>query len=495
MGKIYSTTQLHTLEQKALASGLSASDLVEQTAQAYARALPSLYRPSVRLNIFCGPSSCGASGLALARFLHERKRYVRVYLFYGSSDLTELCAEQYERLPSDLPIELITKEFTPPKFEAGEIIVDALFGYDLTQPLSKGFAHLVTYLNGLGQDILSLDQPSGLFADDNAFNSSEAIIRARHTLCPETPRLSCLLKECAPYVGQWHLAPLGLPSEVHQQVGADFFTVDELQIAQVLLKRKPFESVKHYGHALILGGGTALAGRSLIACRASLLMGVGELSLSTQAQSAELFHQALPELRLLLEGQKPNLKDYQAIALGVAVEQGDLTADALQSYLFGVHCPVVLSGEALLIVLQDQALRALLGGQTVLVINESYRKSILGHHERDLDYIEAARQLSQSLGLTVILRGLYTLICRPTGKDFFALGGNQGLMRAGMDELFMGLLVGLLARGYDSLTACILASYLQGRGADNYVARLSAETLTPSALLGELPGILRDLYE
>ena len=107
----------------------------------------------------------------------------------------------------------MTQQFEAPQFDQRPVIVDALFGTGLNKPLSGGFAALVQFINACTPDIIAIDVPSGLMCEDNTLNSHSAIVKARHTVTFQLPKLAMLLADNQEYVGQLHIVNIGLTAD------------------------------------------------------------------------------------------------------------------------------------------------------------------------------------------------------------------------------------------------------------------------------------------
>ena len=167
--------------------------------------------------VFAGPAGNGGDGLAVARQLVVRGyANVQVFLFNTGHTLSEDCKANAERLQSECPnatFTEVTQQFEAPQFDQRPVIVDALFGTGLNKPLSGGFAALVQFINACTPDIVAIDVPSGLMCEDNTLNSHSAIVKARHTVTFQLPKLAMLLADNQEYVGQLHIVNIGLTAD------------------------------------------------------------------------------------------------------------------------------------------------------------------------------------------------------------------------------------------------------------------------------------------
>ncbi len=209
MQKIYSGKQLDILyAQAAQVDKLSARDYIERAAVAFERELFRHYSLGGRsIYIFAGAGRCGAYALSIAQLLARKGYAVYAYLFYRGGKLTSECEAVREQLSTDsLRLEDIFTDFAPPRISKGDLIIDGLFGADLQTPLSEGYLSLVDFLNATEAPIVSIEIPSGLFAEDNSGNTLEHVIQAERTIAFDSPKLAFFFRENDPYVGAWSLA-------------------------------------------------------------------------------------------------------------------------------------------------------------------------------------------------------------------------------------------------------------------------------------------------
>ena len=105
--------------------------------------------------------------------------------------------------------------------------------------------------------------------------------------------------------------------------------------------------------------------------------------------------------------------------------------------------------------------------------------------------IEEAMKMAKELRLVIILKGHFTLIAAPDGKGYFNPTGNPGMATAGSGDVLTGMLTGLLAQGYHSLEAALLAVYLHGLAGDLAAADLSMEAM----LAGNISDYIGKAYQ
>lgn len=503
MNKIYSPLQLQELYRAACQRGsMTHTDLVERIAQRFVYAFSRLYSSGQRaVHVFAGAGDNGAYALAIARLLRERNYRPEVYLFYRQGRLSEACEAQRQRLLGvEIPLTEISTEFRLPIFSSGEIIIDGLFGGEVVQPLSPAYRAVIDRINQSGLPVVSIEIPSGLYAEDNSTNPLESIVQATHTIGFEAPYLALLMVDSAPYVGQWQILPIGIDEELHRAIETRYYLQSEQVLTRSLLKRSVFGSKSEYGTALLIGGAPSSAGHLLLALRAALRSGCGELQVHTLEPLLLGLQMAQPEVLGSVAGREHfetlpsgQLARYRCIAIGTAMRQGAMTEDLLRQLMLHFARPMIFDDWAVALLISNRSLLDSVPQGSVLLCSSADQRRLFGEHRTAIERLDLARQLAARLDVTIVLKGAYTAICRASENVYFNNTGNPALARSGSGDVLTGLLLGLMGRGYNALVATLLACYLHGLSADLCAARQSVESIVPSDLINHLGEAMHQL--
>ncbi len=104
------------------------------------------------------------------------------------------------------------------------------------------------------------------------------------------------------------------------------------------------------------------------------------------------------------------------------------------------------------------------------------------------------RQLSQSLGVVIVLKGAHTTITLPDGQAIFNPTGNPGMATAGSGDVLTGIILGLLAQGFPAANAAIAGVYLHGLAGDLAARKMTEPALIASDIIRFLPKAFRKIY-
>lgn len=502
MNKIYSALHLMRLNQLIRETlEMDANEFIEYTAQSFVNAFCQYYRAPKTLHIFAGYTDNGAIALAASRLLANRHFNIKVYLFLLPGPITDECRTQHIRSEQDgVNIVTITNQFSFPQISPNDLIIDGLFGSEATSSLEGGFIKLAQSINTQSCEIVSIDIPSGLLADDNNADNRAKAIQATRTITFDFPRIAMLMSENASNIGQWVIAQRGFDESIQQKMPSTYFYQSEQSLSKNLLSREVFTNKEDYGKALIIGGAIGRYGQLSLTAKASFLVGAGEVHIACPKNGHTTLSLASPESVLVYNDDNAQnipsqLRTYKAIAIGTALSADSISEEQLRNIFSSYRHPIVLDSIAIDIISEHRSLLDIIPEGSILLLNSRQKKELLDLQFSDLEYIEAAKQLTSRRNLTIVLKGAYTAICRGSGNVYFNLKGNPGMASHGVGDVLTGLILGMLTRGYDTLTAVIISCYLHGSAGDYVAARTSEESLTASLLIEEIPEMLHLLLK
>jgi len=472
---------------------IASIDLMERAALAFSNwfqtHFPDVDRP---VHIFCGPGNNGGDGLAVARILHGRFFSVTVYLCFTDGNTSPDFRANLERLPrlQELQImELQSRDPLPP-IPQNAVVIDALFGSGLNRAPEGDFERLILHLNANAKDLVSVDMPSGLFADRHTAGSS---IHANHTLSFETPKLAFLFPENAERVGEWSVQPIGLHSDFKENLSVSNHFINLELIRSFIRKRKKYDHKGTYGHALLIAGSFGKAGAAILSARACLRSGVGLLTVHVPRCAYEVLQATVPEAMVSPDWNqyffsKPpeSLEVFQAIGIGCGLDRQGETATALLQLLEATNQPMVLDADALNILSEHPGWYAKIPANSILTPHPKEFERLFGKTENDFERNALQRRKAQELKVYILLKGAHSCIATPEGVCYFNSTGNPGMATGGSGDVLTGILTGLRAQGYSSLEASLLGVFLHGLAGDLAVQASSPEALIAGDLVGKM---------
>lgn len=442
-------------------------------------------------SVFCGKGNNGGDGLAIARLLWEMGTGVTVYIPEFGHKGTEDFQDNLARLHA-LPVNIIFIQseahfhLLPP----GELVIDALFGSGLNRPPEGLNASIITFINHSGCEVISIDIPSGLSSEGSSIH--HCAIRASHTLSFQCMKPAFFLPENAERLGRIHVLDIQLHPAFEQETDNHFNLLLQNSIEQIYRPRPDFAHKGDFGHALLVAGSPGKMGAAILSARACLRGGAGLLTCLVPEPGLPIIQTAVPEA-MAITGmeQVAALKKIRAIGIGPGMGVDESGRALLQSVLAIKTVPLILDADALSLLALHPELLAQVPAQSILTPHPAEFDRLFGPSANDWARLEKALQKAKELNLFIILKGHYTLIAGPEGKNYFNTTGNPGMATGGSGDVLTGLLAGLAAQGYNTPHTCLMGVYLHGLAGDLAAATLSEEAL----VAGDIVDFLGAAYQ
>lgn len=431
--------------------------------------------------IFCGRGNNGGDGLAIARLLIQNKYKTKIFILEqpsaGSADF-ETNLEKLHKLTLD--IKEITVPETFPPIPGDALIIDALFGTGLNKPLQDDTAALVNHINQSHALIVSIDMPSGLFANNTS--KGNTVIHAAHTLSFQQYKLAFLLAENESFCGDVHVLPINLHKQFETDEACIFELTDKKIIQSIFRPRKKFTNKGTYGHAALVAGSYGMMGAAVLSAKGCLRTGVGKLTCIIPGCGYAVLQTAVPEAMCIVNGAGyvtavNEITKYDAVGIGPGLGIHTSHIALLKEIFTASLKPLVLDADALNIIAQNKELLELIPAGSILTPHPKEFERLFGKSANDFDRLQLAIEKSRAHHIYIVLKGNYSFISTPEGKGYFNSTGNAGMATAGSGDVLTGMLTSLLAQSYTPLQSCILGVYLHGLAGDLAAAALSQEAM------------------
>jgi ADP-dependent NAD(P)H-hydrate dehydratase / NAD(P)H-hydrate epimerase len=497
MIKIFPTNKVKEMDQYTIDhEPVSSIELVERAAIAFTHEFCRHFSKQTRIFVFAGEGNNGADALAIARLLIEESYRVETFLFNPNEHLStdnQFNKQRLEAVPNVTFNEII-KDFYTPKIEDKDIIIDGLFGSGLNRPLERGYAALVDFINKCKAKIVSIDIPSGLFGEDNRTNTMKSVIKADFTYTFNFPKLAFLLPENAPYVGQWTRLDINMHPDIVKKTETKYSLITENDISLAIRPRDRFAHKGTFGHALLVAGSRGKFGAALLAARSCLRSGAGLLTVHVPERAEQIFQSAFPEAMLSFDPHSdffssiPNLSPYNAVGIGPGIGQHPETASALDRLMSEYNKPMVIDADAINLIASNKDLFAKIPKRSILTPHPKEFDRIAGVSENSYDRLLKAQEMANTYKICIVLKGAYTATCSPEGNVYFNSCGNPGMATAGSGDVLTGIILGLLAQGYEPETAAVAGVYLHALAGDKAAKTRTQESMIASDIT-EMLGI------
>jgi ADP-dependent NAD(P)H-hydrate dehydratase / NAD(P)H-hydrate epimerase len=497
--KIFSSEQWKAWDADTIkARHLKSIDLMETAANAFVNVYTAKYSPLLPISVFCGPGNNGGDGLAIARMLSTKGYDVKVWLVAPDAPRSKDHQINLDRLPEfgHIPLEVFNLEELP-LLARNEIIIDAILGTGMNRPLVSPYEEIIHWINASHYHVVSVDIPSGMFIDHH----TELAINASRTITFQAPKLSFLLPFCEKFTGKVEVVDIGLTSDFPIKTDSSYYLITPELARSLARKRKKFSHKGIYGHALLINGSFGKAGAAILAARACLRSGTGLVTNHIPARLYEIIQQAVPEAMASVDAHDyfwstlpDGLDRYDAVGIGCGIDQKESTQRAFNSLIDTYQGNFVFDADAINLISQDQSILRKIPAGSILTPHLKEFERLFGTSKNCFDRLELIRSKAQEYNVHIILKGAHSQIAMNDGSVYFNNTGNPGMATAGSGDVLAGILTGLLAQGYDSQSACILATYLHGLSGDLAYRNASYESLIASDLIEQLGAAFHTLY-
>jgi len=270
----------------------------------------------------------------------------------------------------------------------------------------------------------------------------------------------------------------------------DRVTVGQDYVKPLLKPRDPKAYKNTFGHALLYAGNLGMAGAAVLSARACLRSGVGLLTVCSPSCNNDILQISVPEAMTIASDDlyaNTDLSRYNAVGAGPGLGQGDSQTAILEKLLKSSSYPMVLDADALNIIARSRYLLEYVPAGSVLTPHPGELQRLVGQATDYDDMIQKAKALATENGITVVVKGAPTVTIAPDGTMYVNTTGNPGMATGGSGDVLTGMVLALLAQGYKSEQAALIAVYIHGLAGDIAARKLSMTAMTSADIADNLP--------
>ncbi len=492
--KILTAEQIRALDKYTIEhEPISSHNLMERAASMCYAMLPNEDFWFSSTVYVCGKGNNGGDGLAMARMHVQDNEEVQVIIIEHAKEGSPDFAHNLYLLEEEGNVEVIhvrTIEDFPPIDEKA-LIVDAILGTGLSRPLEGLLASVVVHINCLDNHVVSVDMPTGLFADDNSKNDLGLVIWADQTNTFHSPKMSMLFPETGNFAGAVEVLDIGLMDE-EMNPNSKYEYVQLEGLLKLYKKRPKFSHKGTFGHALLVAGSKGKMGAAQLAASACLRSGAGLLTAHVPACGLDIMQIGVKEAMCTVDSNQdycidlPNLSPFNAIGIGPGIGTEKDTANVLKRLLQDADARLVIDADGLNILGENKTWLSFIPKGTILTPHPKEFERLAGSWETSIECLQLQQDFSEKYKVIVVLKGAHTCITTPSGQVFFNSTGNSGMATAGSGDVLTGIILGLLAQGYSPEVATVMGVYLHGVAGDAALIEETEETLVASDLVDNL---------
>lgn len=468
---------------------------MERAAEACSDWLLRHTRNNPEFFIFCGNGNNGGDGFAIARLLYQKGFDVEVFIDKNNASFSEDAQINLNRLKEISGIEI--KDFDEAKnirFTKNAVIIDAVFGSGLNRNIEGKAYEIINFLNGINARKISIDIPSGLFADEN-INENSSVFKADDTLSFQFWKQSFLHPETGKYTGAVHILDIGLSGKYIHNTETDQYIICEKLIQQFYKPRNEFSHKGTYGKTCIVGGSFGKIGAVVLATKSALRTGSGLTFTLAPKCGYEILQSTCPEAMYLYGGEdfisNFEIEENAVCGIGPGLGTDPETEESFLNFLQNYNEPLVLDADALNLISKYPKDLDLIPKNAIITPHPKEFERLFGKTQNSFERLDLAKEKSKKLGIFIVLKDHHTQIITPQGLVYYNTTGNSGMAKGGSGDVLTGIITSLISQNYLPEEAAILGVWLHGKAGDLAAGKYSKEAMLPSDLIDELGNVFR----
>jgi NAD(P)H-hydrate epimerase len=521
--ELYTVNSVVELEQIAIKQfDIPAYELMLRAGQAAFDLLLQRFSTSRNILVLCGAGNNAGDGYVVARLAKQACLNVQVISLIDPDSLKNEAGLAYRAwLEACDESDRVTEHditSAPILIKECGVIIDALLGTGLQRSISDQWSDLIDLVNHSGKPVISVDIPSGLYADTGCIAGNA--IKADITVSFIGFKQGMFTAQAGDVCGEIILHDLDLPEQAYEMVSSDAMLITSPDY-DLLPERKAASHKGRFGHVLIVGGNKGMPGAVILAARAALRCGAGLVTIVTEKSNLPAIAEAVPEAMVKTypvgddDVFPETLTDSVThIAVGMGLGQ-DEWASALLKHCISMNKPMLIDADGLNLLASSLQLKETISTPLVITPHpgEAARllsgtvtetKEAVSSADIQKDRFSSIRKLrawfDDVKSCTVVLKGSGSLVY--DGQLLLVCNQGSAAMAApGMGDVLSGICIGLMAQlmrpssdegeGEVSLSEITaLAVCLHAGAADRYT-KGKTRGLLASDVIDTLPELLR----
>ncbi|MBZ0264738.1 NAD(P)H-hydrate dehydratase [bacterium] len=506
MRPIVTPAQMRALDNRTIEElGLPGIVLMELAARGIMLEIEALTHgqlDGLRALVFCGPGNNGGDGFAVARRLLNHGCNTKVFLCAPREKVTGDALTNltiFEKLGGTI-IE-VKKSSQLNNLPMADIIVDALLGTGMEGKPRGVIASAIDAINDHNAEVISVDIASGVNGATGAVEGEA--VRASITATFGEIKVGHLIPPGLNFAGRIGRVDIQIPPAYVREANIDLYLVEPEDIFAMLPMRQRDSHKGDNGKVLVVAGSVGMTGAAELTAKACLRAGAGMVKVATakSAQAIIAGHSSevmtipvedtetgsiAPEAETTIREAR-NWADVEVIGPGLSMNEE--TVRWFAEHVKELPLPTVIDADGLNSMAEAEETFKNLNPGVVLTphIGELARLTGLSIKELESNRVEYVRQFAIKWNVTLVLKGVPTIVASPEGPAFAVLTGNPGMGTAGMGDVLTGTIAGLLAQGVGPVEAALSGTTIHGLAGNLAADELGSQGLVAGDIIDRLP--------
>jgi NAD(P)H-hydrate epimerase len=441
---------------------------------------------------FCGKGNNGGDALVIARLLSQQDYKITVCLLSGTDDLSPDADKNLQLLQKlDAEIELLDwKNFIPKDYD---FVVDGMLGTGLNSNVRAPYSDAISWINQQAAPVFSLDVPTGLHADSGKIMG--ASVQADFTLSFGALKTGFYLNAGYDTVGEVILCELSFPNKYKKPTACliDASWVEANSPSSPKRKHKYADGILY-----IIAGSEGLTGAGILAAKSAWSAGLGAVVFITPNGLLHIYEKQLEQIIKKPVGDRDDryfrashLNDVLSILqgkpgkllIGPGLGRKDETIRFIQELLQEFEGDIVIDADALYALSKMDTFSKPAASNWILTPHPGELKMLSKTAiDDDLKRLETTTSLSSKEQITVLSKGMPSIIGTDSGDAYLTGYDTRIFSRAGFGDVLAGKTAAFWLLHSSAELACC-HSLLQGyKKSKSYLAS-NDDPLEPNDIL------------
>lgn len=517
--KLVTVEQMRELERKAYTVGLDQQSLIQNAGKSVSDLTDFLLTDFQSSNgsdekrnilVLIGHGNNGLDGMVAAENLAGIGHQVIAYICLPSPNFTSFTSTAERKgvlvITADDDFSILRENLSRADF-----IIDAILGIGNNRKIEDPLSTILDLVRNEQRKqnppiILAIDVPTGINAISGLVDTHH--IYADITLSLGFPKFGQFLSPAGEYTGRLFNASIGIPSNLSETIPTEISTADSIR--PLLGARSKFSHKGTFGKALILAGSSQYIGAAYLACMGSLRTGSGYVTLASLASNYPVLSTKLTEpTHLIIPEKVPGSPDktaansileaskqYDALLVGCGLGNQPGVQDFVASVLLSnspLSTPTVVDADGLTHLSKADSWWEKVTFGTIITPHPGEMATLTGIPINDIqnNRAEYARKFSSKWGVIIVLKGAYTVISSPDGRQSINPFANPILATAGTGDVLAGVITGQLAQGLSPFDAAVSGVFIHSIAAEILSIEMGDRGGTATDLTNKIPHAIR----
>ena len=500
---LVTSEQMKKIEYESDKNGVSFSALMENAGKALAEFIDSVKTDLKSILFLCGKGNNAGDCFVASRFLIQKGWKVTLAMLCGKPN-TDISINAFENSDASLILweEKDIIEFAQDSTKYS-IAADGVFGTGFHGNLSEKIKKIFSAVKGYK---IAVDIPSGGNGSTGA--ASENTFKADATVTFGYRKFGMTQYPLLNFCGEIFIKDIGLNCNSEKILNKKIRLITDRLTHNIIPTKKPDSHKGNYGRLVTICGSRKMPGACIMSAMSAARCGVGLLTTATVYENIPIMSMKIPELMfepLLSDDNGFMVKDNldkiitltekaSAVLIGCGLGITAETKILVKELIRNINCPIILDADGINCISDSINIIRETRSGIILTPHPAEMSRLTGKSVADIqsDKLNTAVNFSAEYGVITVLKGAGTIITDGS-NSYVNLTGNPGMGKGGSGDILSGMIASFAAQGISLLEACILSVYLHGKAGDAAAKKMSMQSMLPTDIIGELPGLLKEM--